>query len=137
MKPKTIKITYWILIVFYALINFADGIGGLTHQQAGVDVMNHLAFPVYFLDISGIAKIAAAIALVQPKFKTLKEWAFAGIAINFVGAFFARFYAGDGGFELIFPLIMLAIMFVPYYFWKRYEQVKDIKHVQQGNFAVA
>lgn len=126
MTPKTIKITYWTATSIFAILTFMDGIGGVTRQQAGVDVMNHLGFPVYFLSISGIAKLLAAAAIIQTKYQTLREWAYAGIAINFIGAFAARAYAGDGGFELIFPLIMLAVMFVPYYFWKKYEEVKHL-----------
>jgi hypothetical protein len=100
---------------------FADGIGGVTQQQAGQEVLRHLGYPMYLLIIAGTAKLLAVIALVQTRYGTIKEWAFAGIAITFIGAFASRAFVGDSGFELIFPLIMLAFMFVPYGLWKRGE----------------
>jgi len=119
MNPGTTKTLYWVFTLLLALMLIADGFGGITQQQAGQDVLRHLGYPMYLLIISGIAKLLAAIALIQWRYKTIKEWAFAGIAINFVGAFASRAFAGDSGFELIFPLIMLAFMFVPYFLWKR------------------
>lgn len=124
MKPNTIKTTYWITTVIFALMALMDGIGGVTRQQAGIDVMNHLGYPVYFLSIVGVAKLLGAAAILQTRFRAIKEWAYAGFAFNFIGGFASRAYMGDPTFEVIFPIIMLAVMFVPYYFWKKYEQVR-------------
>ncbi len=124
MKPNTIKTTYWISTVIFALMAFMDGIGGVTRQQAGIDVMHHLGYPVYFLSIAGVAKLLGAAAILQTRFRAIKEWAYAGFAFNFIGGFASRAFMGDPTFEVIFPIIMLAIMFVPYYFWKKYEQVR-------------
>ena len=119
MTPKTTRILYWVFTLLLALMLFADGIGGVTKQQAGQDVLRHLGYPMYLLIIAGIAKLLAVVALVQPRYRTIKEWAFAGIAITFISAFASRAFVRDSGFELIFPLIMLAFMFVPYWLWKR------------------
>ncbi|WP_109699602.1 DoxX family protein [Chitinophaga deserti] len=124
MKPNTIKTSYWITTVIFALMALMDGIGGVTRQQAGIDVMNHLGYPVYFLSIVGVAKLLGAAAILQTRFRAIKEWAYAGFAFNFIGAFASRAFMGDPTFEVIFPIIMLAVMFVPYYFWKKYEQVR-------------
>lgn len=136
MKPKTIKITYWTATVIFALMMFMDGVSGVMRPQVGIEIMNHLGYPVYFMTISGVAKILGAIAIAQTRFQTIKEWAYAGFAINFIGAFASRAFSGDSTFEVIFPIIILAVMFVPYYFWKRYEQVKEIKTLS-GRLAVS
>jgi len=119
MTPKTTRTLYWVFTLLLALLLLADGIGGVTQQQAGQDSLRHLGYPMYLLTIIGIAKFLAVVALVQTRYQTIKEWAFAGLAINFVGAFVSRAFVGDGGFLLIFPLIMLAFMFVPYTLWKK------------------
>ena len=119
MTPKTTRILYWVFTLLLALLLTADGIGGVTQQQAGQDSLRHLGYPMYLLIIVGGAKLLAVIALVQPRYHTIREWAFAGIAISFVGAFVSRAFVGDGGLLLIFPLIMLAFMFVPYFLWKK------------------
>lgn len=122
MKPKTIKIWYWILTILFALFMLMDGIGGITRQQAGQDVLKHLGYPMYALSIFGIAKLLGVIAILQNKFKTIKEWAYAGFAFNFIGAAASRAFASDGFGLIVAPLVALAFMFVVYFFWKKYEQ---------------
>lgn len=122
MKKRTITIGYWTLTILFCLAMFLDGIGGVTLQKAGQEVMKHLGYPVYVMIIFGVAKILGAIALIQNKYRIIKEWAFAGFAFNFIGAFASRAIVGDRPFETIFPLIMLGIMFVTYLFWKRFQR---------------
>lgn len=119
MKPKTIKTLYWIFTILLALLLAFDGIGGVTRQQAGQDVMRHLGYPVYLLSIVGIAKLLAVVAILQNRFKTIKEWAYAGIVINHYGAAASHAFAGDPAFEIIFPVLMLIIVFIPYFLWKK------------------
>ena len=125
MTPKTTKNIYWITTLLFALMMFMDGIGGVTQQEAGQEVMIHLGYPLYFLIIAGIAKLLGVVAIVQTKFKVIKEWAYAGFAFNFIGAFASRAFLHDGIFETIFPLIILGILFVPYSFWKKYETLNN------------
>jgi hypothetical protein len=136
MKPRTIKITYWTATIIFALLFLMDGIGGVTRAQDGVAVLNHLGYPVYLMSIVGVAKLLGVVAILQTKFRTIKEWAYAGFSFNFICAFASRAFVGDSTFEVIFPLIVLALMFVPYYFWKRYDQLKDVKTFQ-GRLAVS
>ncbi|MDB4918021.1 DoxX family protein [Mucilaginibacter sp.] len=125
MKPKTLTTLYWIFTIIFALLVFLDGIGGVTRQQAGIDVLKHLGYPVYLMTIAGVARLLAVVALLQTKFKVIKEWAFAGIAINFVCAFASRTFVGDSFGLLIPPVIMLAFLFIPYTLWKKVELIKQ------------
>lgn len=128
MKPATVKIIYWILTILFALAMLGDGFGGVTQQQAGKDVMTHLGYPFYLLVILGSAKLLGAVAVLQNSFKTIKEWAYAGFAFSFIGAFASRAFVHDTGAFLILPLIMLAYMFVTYYFWKKFEQARQVSN---------
>lgn len=118
---KRINIWYWITTIFFALIMIMDGIGGVTQQEAGKEVLRHLGYPMYLLLITGTAKLIGALTILQNKFKTIKEWAYAGFAINFIGAFASRAFLNDGITLLFPPIVALAIMFVPYFLWKKYE----------------
>jgi hypothetical protein len=124
MSSKTIKITYWILTALLALSMAGDGYGGVTKQQAGVDVLQHLGYPVYFMVIVGVAKLLGVIAILQNKFKAIKEWAYAGFAFNFLGAIASRAFVGDGPADLIPPIVMVVFLFATYYFWKKFNQVE-------------
>ncbi|MDB5001636.1 MAG: hypothetical protein JWR76_2713 [Mucilaginibacter sp.] len=126
MNPKAIKTIYRILTIVFALLMLMDGGAGIVKEKTGQEVMNHLHYPIYIMVITGAFKILGAIAILQNKYKTIKEWAFAGFAINFIGAFASRAFMGDAIGLLIPPLVVLAVMFVVYYFWKKFETVKTI-----------
>lgn len=119
---KRTKIACWVATLIFALLMVMDGIGGITRQEAGVEVMKLLGYPIYFLSISGIAKILGAVAIVQNHFKTIKEWAYAGVAVNLYGASMSWFFAGGGAFEMVFPIIVFGMMLIPYLLWKKMER---------------
>ncbi len=119
MKPKTIKISYWCLIVLFSIAMLGDAFGGITKQQAGIDVLNHLGYPIYIMPFLGYLKVLGVIALLQTKFRNLKEWAFAGFAFNFIGAAVSRAAMGDGTGMVAMPLVMLTVLFVTYWFWRK------------------
>ena len=107
---KKLKTWYWVATIIFALMMIMDGFGGIIQQEAGKEVLKHLGYPMYLLIIVGIAKLLGAASILQNKFKTIKEWAYAGFAINFIGAFASRAFVGDGISLLIPPLIALIIM---------------------------
>ncbi|TBO40982.1 DoxX family protein [Pedobacter kyonggii] len=116
---KKLKTWYSITTIIFALMMIMDGVGGITQQEAGQEVLKHLGYPMYLLIIVGIAKLLGAASILQNKFIAIKEWAYAGFAINFIGAFASRAFVGDGISLLIPPLIALVIMFIPYILWKK------------------
>lgn len=119
MKPKTLKILYWVFTIFVALFMFMDGIGGLMQAEAGKEGLAHLGYPVYLMTIFGVAKLLGAVAILQNKFLVVKEWAYAGFAFTFMGAAASHALFGDGIGMTIAPLVGLAILALPYYFWKK------------------
>lgn len=118
MKPKTIRTSYWIVTVIFALGTALTGIP----TEAGREVITTtLGYPAYLLNILLVAKVLGAIALLQPTFKTVKEWAYAGFAIDFIGAAISGMITtGDIAF-IVMPLIFLLVMFASYYLWKKME----------------
>lgn len=116
---KKLKTWFWIATIIFALMMIMDGVGGITQQEAGKEVLKHLGYPMYLLIIVGIAKLLGAASILQNKFTAIKEWAYAGFAINFIGAFASRAFVGDGISLLIPPLVALVIMFIPYILWKK------------------
>lgn len=119
MKPKKSTVAYWIVTVILVLFMLMDGIGGVTHQQAGVESITHLGYPEYLLTIVGVAKLAGAIAIIQNRFITIKEWAYAGFTINCIGAFLSWYFTDHFSGTTFFPLIVLLIMFLSYFLWKK------------------
>lgn len=123
MSTKAVRITYWVLLVLFCLMILGDAYGGLSHQQAGIDALKQIGFPVYLLTFFGMLKVLGVIALLQNKFKAIKDWAFAGFFFNFLGAAWARASTNGGTFLVILPLVFVVIVLVLYFLWRRLEKV--------------
>jgi DoxX-like family len=126
MKPKTIKTLYWVVTVVFVVFTLADAYGGITEQEAGVVVLKHLGYPIYTMPMFGVAKLLGVIAILQPKFHIIKEWAYAGFTFNFIGAFVSRAIVGDGFGLLLMPVVVLAVMFASYFLLKKVETLKSV-----------
>lgn len=91
---KVRKIVYWVTTVYVALAMFVGGVSELLDASMNIEfssigiatVVAVLGYPLYFVYIIGVAKVLGAIAIVVPRFPRLKEWAYAGLIINMVGA---------------------------------------------------
>jgi len=119
MKQKTIKIIYWIFTVLFAAFMLFSGVSELMQTEQGNAVLIQLGYPLYLNFILGVAKILGAIVLVIPQFKIIKEWAYAGFTFDILGASVSFALNGDGAFAALFPLVILAVMFVSYVSWKK------------------
>ena len=122
MKPKTIKIIYWAITMLFSLFMLFSGISEAMQNEQANQVMKHLGYPVYANTIIGVAKILGALAILQWKFRTLKEWAYSGFTIDFIGAGASFYFAGDGILMVLSPFIFLAVMFLSYFLWKKVEK---------------
>lgn len=129
MKPKPINRSYWIITVPFALIVALSAIP----TEAGKEVMALLHYPNYLLYILFVAKVLGGFALVQPWFTTLKEWAYAGFTIDFIGAAVSGMIVlGDPVFVFM-PLIFGLVMGITYYLWKKKMELTVTKGLNRIN----
>jgi len=112
------RIIFWIATLWLASGMLATGILQLFKAKApgaisppGVEGIQHLVFPVYFLTIIGVWKILGVVALLIPKFPLLKEWTYAGFFFIMSGAIYSHIAVGDAAKEF-FPSIILLVMTV-------------------------
>ena len=122
MQQKKFKILYWIVTILFALSMLGSGIAELIGSEQGDAVLIHLGYPMYISIILGIAKVIGSIVIVQYKYKTLKEWAYAGFTIDFIGASASHTFKGDTFLMILTPLIFLGVMFTSYFLWKKTTQ---------------
>ena len=115
----SLRTWYWIATIAFALWLFGDGVSGLVENQAGLQIIMHLGYPGYVLIITGGAKVLAGVAILQTRFRTIKEWAFAGYTIDCIGASASHFFGGDNLGWILLPMVFLALMFIPYWLWKK------------------
>src|SRR3989338_8977646 len=126
MKPKTLKITYWVVVSLFCLANFASGIAELMPpSEQAMAMITMLGYPLYFYMILGASKILGSIAVIQTKYKTIKEWANAGFAIDYISASLSFAFVKGPMFAIAFPLIFLAVLFWAYFLGKKVDMLKS------------
>jgi hypothetical protein len=115
-KEKTLFWTATILIFL-----FEGVMPALTSQsEMAKEGIRHLGYPEYFGNALVVFKILGVLALVIPQVpKNLKEWAYAGFVFDFLFVSIS-YYAVDGvGFSTFFPLIVLGVLMVSYYYYHK------------------
>ncbi|MBZ4336058.1 DoxX family protein [Corallococcus sp. AS-1-12] len=94
-SPKAVAVVFWIATVLFCLQMGFTAYAQLSLKDAA-DGFVHLGFPSYFRVELAWAKVLGVLALLAPVPWRLKEWAYAGFAINLVSALIAHFAVGDG-----------------------------------------
>jgi hypothetical protein len=113
---KKVKITYWICT---GLITALLGVGALFDAISAPEAVAHitrLGYPAYLVPFLGVAKMAALLVILVPGFRRLKEWAYAGLVIDLVGAFYSHVAVGDGPEMWAGFIPMLAVVGISYAF---------------------
>lgn len=104
-----IRWTYWTVT---ALIVGECAIGGamdLLRMAPFYPMMIDLGYPPYLATIMGTAKILAALVLAAPGLARLKEWAYAGVMINMIGAAASQVAKHESLSNLVAPAMFAAL----------------------------
>lgn len=113
---KQNRITYWIATIWLASGMLAGGLQQLFQVGGYVQIIRHLGYPLYFLSIIGAWKILGVIAILIPRFRVLKEWAYAGFFFVMSGAVLSHLAMGDSLKEIFASLTLLILTVVSWYF---------------------
>jgi DoxX-like protein len=98
-------IAYWGSTILLGLEGVVGGVLALIRYPPYARVLLHLGYPLYFMTIIGICYTLAGVALLAPRFPRLKEWAYAGLVINYIGAAASHGAAGDPAVALVAPAV--------------------------------
>lgn len=115
-------IAYWIITGLLAAFLVITGIADLIKLPEAVVVFRHLGYPDYLMPFIGVAKILAAAAIVFPRFPGLKEWAYAGLAFDILGALYSHIAVGDPFAAWIIPAVALAVVAASYFLYHKTQQ---------------
>lgn len=112
---KKYTIAFWVTT---AIIFLAEGIMPIltTHNPMAVAGFVSLGYPVYFVTMLAVFKFLGALALVIPAVPArIKEWAYAGFAIDFLSALISILVVGTlGSSGFLFPLVAIVILIISY-----------------------
>jgi uncharacterized membrane protein len=110
-------IIYWTATGLLAFGMLGSGLAQIFHAKDMVDLIVPLGYPLYFLYIIGVWKVLGVIAILIPRFKLVKEWAYAGLFFLMTGAFLSHLLSGDHSVKgLIGPLFQTVFIILSWYF---------------------
>ena len=128
---KKTKILYWIFTVLFAGFMIFSAIPDALVTKDAIKLMHDfLGYPVYIIRFIGIAKLLGALILLIPGFNQVKEWAYAGLLIDLLGATYSVIVMGatlpQWGF-MILPITIGALSYIYHHKKLKAVQVITIK----------
>ena len=109
---KRNKMIYWIATALLSFGMLGSGLAQIAHARQMIGLVVPLGYPVYFLSIIGVWKVLGVIAILVPRFKLLKEWAYAGFFFVMTGALVSHLASGDYDLKAILGPVMQTIFIV-------------------------
>jgi uncharacterized membrane protein YphA (DoxX/SURF4 family) len=103
------SIAYWATTAVLVVECVVGGVMGAMRLQPFLDTATHLGYPAYFMTILGVWYAAAGVVLLAPRLPRLKEWAYAGLMFNYIGAVVSHLWVGDGAKTLVGPLVFVGL----------------------------
>jgi uncharacterized membrane protein YphA (DoxX/SURF4 family) len=96
-SSKRDRIIFWISTGLFGAFMLSSAIPNIMSTQEWVDVFKMLGYPAYMLPFLGVAKLLGSIAILIPGFPRIKEWAYAGMFFDLIGAVYSGLAVG--GFD--------------------------------------
>ncbi len=120
MKPNPKTIVYWTVTALFCLQMSFTAYAELRLPQVA-EAFTHLGFPGYFRVELSWAKLLGVSLLLAPAPARLKEWAYAGFAIDLVSALIAHFCVGDGPAAWVWAAGTGVLWVISYLLWQGLE----------------
>ena len=116
---KTSKIIFWTTTTIIFL--FEGVMPAFTSQtEMAKEGIRHLGYPEYFGLMLTVFKVFGGLALIIPIVPAkMKEWAYAGFAIDFIAAFVSICCVDGFNAILVAPLIAMILLVLSYVYYNK------------------
>jgi len=130
MTSKTTNILYWVFTIVFAGLMIFSAIPNIILDENTMEIfVKGLGYPAYFIQLLGIGKLLGSIAILIPGLnKTIREWAYAGLFFDLIGATYSGIAASKGNVDpaMLGMLIWIVPGILSYIFWKKKMKEKEI-----------
>ncbi len=106
--PRAKTIGYWVTTGVLAFC-MTGGIFELLGVRTTIDGITRLGYPSYIIPALGLGKVLAILAILWPGLPRLKEWAYAGIFFNMMGAIVSHVAHEDPAWSIVVTVTIAAI----------------------------
>lgn len=117
---KKTKIFYWIFTGLFAAFMLSSAIPDILVMPIAVEGMHKgLGYPVYFIPFIGVAKLLGSLAILLPLAPRIKEWAYAGLVFDLIGATYSIIAIGETPDQWGFMIAPLLLAYLSYRFYHK------------------
>ena len=120
-RDTKITVGFWTVTALFCLQMGFTAYAQLFLPQVA-DAFTHLGFPAYFRVEVSWAKLVGVLVLLAPAPARLKEWAYAGFAIDLGSAIFAHVAVGDGPEAWGWAAATGVLWALSYFLWRRIQE---------------
>jgi uncharacterized membrane protein YphA (DoxX/SURF4 family) len=118
-RMKKSKTLHWIITGIFSAFMISTSIPDVLIVPDAITFMNHLGYPNYFIPFIGVAKILGSIAILIPGFPRIKEWAYAGLFFDLIGAVYSVVATDGFGPGVLFILLPIGFLFGSYFLYHK------------------
>ena len=116
---KKTKTWYWIVTILFAGFMIFSAIPDITMAPEAVTMITGLGYPKYFIAFIGVAKLLGAITILIPGLNRLKEWAYAGLFFDLIGATYSAIAISGFIAPISFMILPIGFLFLSYFLWHK------------------
>ena len=106
---------YWVCTLYIVVTSLWAGVTDILHAPPLYDELLRLGYPPHFSTLLGVWKVLGAVALLVPRYPLLKEWAYAGMFIDFSSAIVAYASVGGGVVSYVGPVLSTSALIASWY----------------------
>ncbi|CCH52311.1 hypothetical protein BN8_01301 [Fibrisoma limi BUZ 3] len=106
---KTTNIAYWIFTGLFSFVMLGSAIPDILVSPEAVQGFKDMGYPAYLIPFLGWAKLFGVLAILVPGFPRIKEWAYAGLFIDLVGATYSIYNSGIS-FAMWSPMLIFILL---------------------------
>lgn len=125
---KKLNIWYWISTVIAAGVMAVSAWPDAMLTPGAHTFMTALGFPDYFTRFLGVAKLLGVLGILLPLPQRLKEWAYAGLCFDLLGASYCIVAAGGFQPQELGMLIFIAPVVASYVLYIKKMQMVQAQH---------
>lgn len=111
---KRTKILYWVFTILFAGFMLFTALPDLLKSKDAMNFIEGLGYPDYFVPFLGFAKILGSIAILIPGFPRIKEWAYAGLAFDLIGAVYSVLAVAGWNSGILFMILPISLLVLSY-----------------------
>src|SRR5581483_11664142 len=121
---KKTNIFYWIFTGLFGFLMLGSAIPDIISSPVAVQGMHvEMGYPIFFVPFIGVAKFLGVVAILVPGFPRLKEWAYAGLFFDLIGATYSIICLGKP--DWMFMALPFALAIGSYVFYQKRKRMRD------------